>query len=364
MMIPDKLDDITSGWLDSALHRNRVLRKNHVSSVQIEAAGLGTGNLSQIARLAVTYESDDPRVPHNMVAKIPTAFLSARAIGDQLNSYERETRFYMEVAPLIPMRTPTLIYGDANSRSQRYILIMEDCSGYVPIDQVKGLDAELSRLITLKAADFHARWWNAKDLYRFKWMPRPRGPIVRETIDVLRKSMDILAKSDDFKRVLPAGGWEVCLKVYDKSEAMIDSVTDNNLTIIHSDFRSDNFFLDKDHPDDPLVVFDWQMVQVSRGIFDLAYLFGASMTVELRRQIEKDMVRLYHERLVQHGITGYSLDQCWNDYIKGWLMYTYILVMAQASLDMSNARAAELLRRAHERWFTAIIDNNATKVLP
>lgn len=144
----------------------------------------------------------------------------------------------------------------------------------------------------------------------------------------------------------------------------MDSVSDQNITIIHSDFRSDNMFLDNEAPDDPLVVFDWQMVLISRGVFDLAYLFGASIEIDLRRQIEKDIVRLYHDRLLENGVSGYSFDECWSDYMKGWLMYTYILTMAYASLDMSNPRAADLLRRAEDRWFTAIVDNNAIDVLP
>jgi len=362
-VIPRKLTEITIDWLDGALHANGFLRDNSVVSLNLEAAGVGTGNLSHIGRLTVSYQRSDPSLPQTMIAKIPTTFESARAIGLQLGSYERETRFYLEVAPLTPIRTPALIYGGVDSQNERWILLLEDCSCYTPIDQVKGLDLELSRLIAIKAADFHTRWWNAENLFSFAWMPKPRGSRVKSTIDILRKNLDICAKSDEFKNILPKGGWEACVKVYERAPQLIDSVSDENLTIIHSDFRSDNMFLDKNKPDDPLVVFDWQMVQVSRGIFDLAYLFGASMTVDLRRKIEKDMVRLYHERLLQNGISGYSFDECWTDYLKGWLMYTYVLAMAYASLDNSNQRAAELLRRALDRWFSAIVDNDAVKVL-
>jgi hypothetical protein len=363
-MIPEKLADITVDWLNDALHENGFLENNRIAILTQEPVGAGAGNLSQMAKLAVSFDRDDANLPTTMVAKIPTLYESAREIGRQLNAYERETRFYIDVASHIPMRTPQLIYGAADSENERYVLLLEDCSRCAVIDQVKGLDLELSQLIAIKLADFHSAYWNSDDISRFAWLPRPRGSQMQATVDVLRTSVDACAKSDKFKQMLPEGGWEVCLKVYDRAPLMVQSVSDENLTIIHSDFRADNMFLDYDTPDDPLVVFDWQMVQVSRGPFDLAYLLGASIEIDLRRQIEKDIVRLYYNRLLEKGVSGYDFDECWSDYLKGWLMYTYILTMAFASLDMSNPRAAELLRRAEDRWFTAILDNDATRVLP
>ena len=363
-MIPKRLTDITIDWLNDELHDNGFLKNACIVTLKHEPVGVGAGNLSEMARLTVSYNRDDVHLPRTMVVKLPTPYESARAIGQQLNAYERETRFYMEVASHIPMRTPGLIYGAADSENENYVLVMEDCSGYAPIDQVKGLDIELSKLIAAKLADFHSVWWNADNLFSFAWMPRPRGLQMQATVDILRTSVDACSKSQEFKDMLPEGGWDVCLKIYDRADALVNSVNDQNLTFIHSDFRSDNMFLDKDRPDDPLVVFDWQMVQISRGPFDLAYLFGASIEIDLRRQIEKDIVRLYHNRLLGNGVSGYGFDECWADYMKGWLMYSYILTMAYASLDMSNARAAELMRTAENRWFTAIVDNNAMDVLP
>jgi len=362
-VIPRSLTEISVDWLNEVLSENGFLSGARVLNVKHEPIGAGSGNLSAMARLTLSYDRSSG-LPSTMVVKLPTPFESARAIGDQLNAYERETRFYMEVAPHIPMRTPRLIYGAADAENERYVLILEDCSHCAPIDQVKGLDVPLSRMIATKLADFHAAYWDAPSLSSFGWLPRPRSPEMQATVGILRTSVDACAKSQDFKDMLPPGGWEVCLRIYDRAEALVNSITDSNITIIHSDFRSDNMFLDNDMPDDPLVVFDWQMVQISRGPFDLAYLFGASIEVNLRQQIEKDIVRLYHKRLLENGVSGYGFDECWADYMKGWLVYTYILTMAYASLDMSNPRAAELLRRAEIRWFRAITDNNALSVLP
>jgi len=88
------------------------------------------------------------------------------------------------------------------------------------------------------------------------------------------------------------------------------------------------------------------------------------VATDLRRVVEKDLIRLYYERLVEKGVSGYSFDECRTDYLKGLLFFTFIGVLAIASLDMSDPRGTELLRVALPRYFTAILDNDAASVLP
>jgi hypothetical protein len=97
---------------------------------------------------------------------------------------------------------------------------------------------------------------------------------------------------------------------------------------------------------------------------DLAYLLGGSVATDLRRAVEKDILKLYYDRLLERGVSGYSFDECRNDYRKGLLFFTLIWVVAVASLDMSDPRGTELLRVAIPRYFTSILDNDATSVLP
>ena len=358
------MTDITLQWLDEALHESGLLEENHLRTLTQLPLGVGSGNMSLLTKLAVTYERDDEKLPKTMIIKIPTTFASARDIGNQLNAYERETRFYIDIADKIPMRTPKLIFGASDKETDTYILILEDCSRFALIDQIKGLDTKVSELIAVKLADFHAAWWNKKGLSSFTWLPRPRGQEIQSTVNILRTTIETCDKSDEFKNLLPRGGWEACQKISERADLLVQSITDSNLTIIHSDFRSDNLFIDNNTPADPLVVFDWQMVQISRGIFDLSYLFGASIDIEIRRKIERNIIKIYYERLQHNGIKSYSFDECWADYLKGWLIYTYILTMAYASLDNSNARAFEVVKRSEARWFSAIVDNNAISVLP
>ncbi len=363
-MIPARSKDISADWLNQVLHSSGFLTDTDITVLRHEPWGVGEGFVSDMARLTVTYDRKAHELPTTMIVKLPTSYESAREVALQFNIYEKEIRFYSEVAPRSPIRTPGLIYGEVDSENQRYVLILEDCSRYEQVDQVTGLDNDQTKLVALKLADFHARWWDAEDLFSFSWMPKPRGAEAMALIDTFRFCWDASVQIEDFLKALPEGGREVGLKIYKHYPWLIESVPDKDVTITHLDFRADNLFFDRATEDDPVIVFDWGGACISRGVADLAYLLGGSVATDLRRTVEKDVVRLYYERLVERGVSGYSFEECQTDYLKGLLFLTFIGVLAVASVDRSDPRGTELLRVAIPRYFTSILDNDATSVLP
>lgn len=363
-MIPTRSKDISAAWISEVLNSSGFLTGTNIIALQHEPWGIGEGFTSDMARLTVTYDRKALQLPKTIIAKLPTPYEAARAAVKPFNIYEREIRFYAEVAPQSPMRTPGFVYGDVDSENERYILLIEDCSCYEQVDQIKGLSSEQTKLVTLKLADFHARWWDAPDLFSFPWIARPRGPEAMALINTFRFCWDACTHIDGFTKILPEGGWDAGLKIYEYYPWLIQSVPDEYLTISHFDFRVDNMFFDWNTPDDPLIVFDWGGSSINRGVGDLAYMIGGSLTTDLRREVEQDIVRLYHDRLIERGVSGYTFDECWFDYLKGLLLFTFIGVLAVASLDMSDPRGTELLRVAIPRYFTSIVDNDATSVLP
>jgi Ser/Thr protein kinase RdoA (MazF antagonist) len=144
----------------------------------------------------------------------------------------------------------------------------------------------------------------------------------------------------------------------------MENMPDDKLTIFHFDLRADNMFFDWDTPEDPLVVFDWATLGIGRGARDLSVPLGLSMATELRRQVEKDIVKVYHQRLLDRGISGYSFDECWTDYLRGLLQKTLMPIATFSRLDLSDPRAKKLANVATHRVFSAVLDNQATSLLP
>ncbi|HAF38815.1 MAG TPA: aminoglycoside phosphotransferase, partial [Gammaproteobacteria bacterium] len=79
-------------------------------------------------------------------------------------------------------------------------------------------------------------------------------------------------------------------------------------TIAHQDYRVENLMFGPEGSGEVMVI-DWQGIGRGPGAYDLAYLLGGSMDVQLRRDNERDLVKAYHDQLVLSGITGYSFEQ-------------------------------------------------------
>lgn len=363
-MIPASLKDITSDWLNEVLHASGFLEDVNIESITYQPMGVGEGFVSDMARITPRYDREASHLPKTIIAKFPVSFESANAVAMLFRLYEREIRFYSEVAKQSPIRTPGLIYCDMDLESNRFALFLEDCAHYTQIDQIKGLDYELTKQVALMLADFHARWWDTEDLKSLVWMPGPGSPEAMALIDTYRGGWDFSIQSEVFLAALPEGGREVGLKIHEHYPWLIENAADNHLTITHFDFRVDNMFFDFKNKEDPIIVFDWGSASIYRGVIDLSYFLGGSITVDLRREIEENIVKLYHQRLLEKGVSGYSYDECWNDYLMGTLLYAYLPVLAFSSLDMSNERAKELGKLIINRHFTTIVDNDATSIFP
>ena len=141
-MIPKRTKGITSEWLNEVLRNSGYLKDCSIESISREPWGVGEGFLSDMARLTITYNKESPELAKTMIVKMPTTFRTALTLALQDNIYEKELRFYTEIAPISPIRVPGLIFSDYDSELKKYILILDDCSSYKITDQIEGLSYE------------------------------------------------------------------------------------------------------------------------------------------------------------------------------------------------------------------------------
>lgn len=122
--------------------------------------------------------------------------------------------------------------------------------------------------------------------------------------------------------------------------------------MVHGDLRVGNALVARGG----LRVVDWKTVAWGRGGLDLGFFLTQAYTPEQRRALEPAVVPPYHQALVDHGVTGHTLDQCWDDYRLGHLRIATMFVQAGSSLDMSGPRSQQLLSNSLERAAAAMID--------
>lgn len=80
-----------------------------------------------------------------------------------------------------------------------------------------------------------------------------------------------------------------------------------------------NFLFPNVNSDTGIRIIDWNSWDIGRGTNDLAYMIGLHWYPSLRQRLEKDLLRTYHETIMDTGI-AYSWDECWLDYRESNIM--------------------------------------------
>ncbi len=137
------------------------------------------------------------------------------------------------------------------------------------------------------------------------------------------------------------------------------------VTITHSDYRLDNMFFDL-ADGNPIAIIDWQLAQRGPALGDVTYFLAGNLAIEARRQHETELVRVYHDALVEGGVKDYDYESCAEDYRKAALLLFIFVVTNQEDFNIEdyNERAQQLISSMLERYMTAILDLNAAEFLP
>jgi hypothetical protein len=355
--LPTTTSEITAEWMTDALRGSGTIGPGtYVESVVLDPAAAGVGFMGEIGKIGVVYAGDATDAPTSMVAKFPTASPEIRAMMHPARIYEREHRFYTELAPASPLRTPAVYHMTcqtaATPEDERYMLLLEDLSSLTVGDQVAGVSIEQARSALAGLAGHHAAFWNGAGLEDADFVPIINGPLNQVGASVYEVSlpgfMDVFG--DAIKpelRGFVEGYASGRNQIIDDLEAMPH-------TLVHFDFRADNLLFDTDGT---VAVIDWQTISQGGGAADLGYFLSQNLETEDRRAHEIDLLRGYHDALVAHGVTDYDFDTLLADYRVGVTCGWVIPVLAVGSLDFTSERAVALWTAVVERAQNALIDH-------
>jgi hypothetical protein len=270
--------------------------------------------------------------------------------------YEREHRFYAELADQTPVRTPRVFHVTcepaAEAADERYMMLMEDLSTLQLGDQVAGVSPQQARAALVGLAAHHARFWNGAGLEAADFIPVINGPLNQAGSAIYEASLPgfMAAFGDQIEPALAdfvANYAAIRPRVLDDLAAMPK-------TLVHFDFRADNLFFEDDGS---VVVIDWQAISQGGGAADVGYFISQNLSTANRREHEQGLLRAYHDTLLANGVTGYSFEQLLVDYRVGIECGWMIPVLAVGSLDFTSERAIALWTAVIERSQQALIDH-------
>lgn len=346
MQAPTVMSELDEAWLAHVLGVR-------IDSLDIDIIGTGEGFMGQLARVHLTGDGVPPRV----IVKMPTSDPGGRMIGEMMRVWEREHRFYTEVAPSMTqltsnVRLPRCLYSQADP----YVLILEDLHPLSPGDQVAGPTIDQACIAIDAAAALHSAWFDRPELHHLTWMPDISDPMSASVGAMFDMGWPtFLARYQDSlsERVLR---W--CEAFAPRVVDWIQTYSTWPNTLIHGDFRLDNMFFGTDGS---MTLIDWQLSMRAPSTTDLVYFLGTNLPTDMRRATQDDLIERYSRAMRAGGVPHEWSDpeRITQGYAEGCLFYCTSFAASILTLDTANERGAALMDSLVRRAFSAADDLDA-----
>ncbi len=341
-------DDLTAAWLADVLGTGPI--------AGLTTRPIGTGQMSENHRVTITY-ADGDAWPSSVVLKVAASDETSRATGVALGAYEREVRFYRELAPRLGGPLATCHAALLDPAEGWFTLVLEDVAPAEQGDQIAGCSVDHARLALRQLARLHAPVFADSQLGATPWL-----------------NQDFPLNQAMLAQLLPAFLERYGDRVTDEHAAVCERfvasldgwLADRRppLGLVHGDFRLDNLlFGDPDGPSPFLVAVDWQTVGWGPVMTDACYFIGGGLTVEDRRAHEQSLVRDYHEALLFEGVQGFSWEDCWSDYRRQCFLGV-LMAVAPAMLVERTDRGDEMFMTTLARHAQQVLDLGGLDTLP
>jgi len=323
--VPAAAADLTPDWL-SSVFREHGLSGNQVTSLQVEVLDGEQGMTGDLARVTLWYEREAPGMPSSVIAKFAPMSVAARNQLSSLGFFEREFNFYRSLAAGTPVPTPRCYFSDLDRATGHFVLLLEDLAPARVGDTVRGCSLEDVTAALSVLARLHAAWWEDPTLAGRDWLRLTSvlaPAAMSKTFTQAWPSFLGKLGTPVSARITEQGTW--IAQHLDRAARL--SYESGPRTLIHNDVQPDNLFF-KDGSAEPVVLIDWQLVTLGRGVVDAASLIRCSLAVDVRHDTEPQLVRAYHAALHQEGVRGYSLADCLADYELASVLFAARLVIA------------------------------------
>ena len=361
LKIPSSVEHVTSQWLTAALRSTGLINGSAVTSFDSEPIGAEQGFAGQVARLSLTYDSQELGAPQSMIAKFPAADPSARAALNRGGMYDCEVRFYGEVAAEVELSTPQCFYLASDREAGDHVLLLQDLAPARVGDGVVGCSDDDAELAVREIAKFHAALWESPRLATLEWIfSFHRDGDTKQELYKRRWPLFL----EKVGHLLTANLLEIGQRLSDNLAHISKRLGEPPNTVAHGDYRLENMVFGTPSGGAPLTVIDWQLCEIGRGVADVAYLVAFSMESERRRATELGLLRDYHSVLLAQGVKGYDFGECLIDYRLSLLHHMQRLVIAFALFDISSERAQVFARGVLQRFDSAFTDHNVAELMP
>lgn len=357
MTLPSFPEGISPIWLTHLLHSEGLLPEaSSVTNVEREQVGDGTGMMSEVSRIRVTYEGD-AQLPDSFVIKYPSQNETNREVATSYKLYEREVRYFAELDPLTTAYSPkpfaTKLEGD------NFLILMEDMEGYRVGDQTAGADLSDTERAIDELAKLHGSFWN--DVESLDWVPGIADSYHADNMATLVE-VGWPNMCEIFKDFIDPEVAAIGERFSAQIRQLQDGMHADPVTLLHGDFRMENMFFGDQDGQRPIAIIDWQGPLIGRGMVDVALMLGQSTRTEIRREHEQALISRYVKGLETLGVS-YDETSAWQDYEQAMLYNWVYTGVVAGTLDVHNEKAFAWMSQMIARHSQASLDLGVLRLL-
>jgi hypothetical protein len=318
-------DEITADWLAGVLQTD-------IDAV--ERSPIGDGLVGMNLRVRIDGSAD---APASVVVKLPSLDPTSRATGIGLRNYEREVKFYAEIAATVDIRVPHCHHGEWDQERGDFVLVLEDMAPAEQGDQIAGCDLGRARDAVVELARLHGPRWDDPTLVEHDWLTRRSSDD-----DGAQLQMLYLMVFESFATIYRP---HLTVEALELAQAFGARVADwvqgrtGPEAVTHGDYRLDNLLFATPQGGPPVTAVDWQTPGHGPPIADLAYFCGAGLLPEQRRVEERALVELYASSLSGYGV-DLDADWLWEQYRRDAFAGVIMAVVASQVVGQSERSEA------------------------
>ena len=318
MNLPQMPEGISTAWLTKTLRASELLDGHSaVVGFELQQIGDGVGMMSELAQLQLSY-APDAAGPSSLVIKFPSRNATNREVAMDFHVYEREVKYYQELDSQTNLTTPAVYHVEM--AQDNFAIMMEDLSAYRSGDQVVGASLQESELAIDELVKLHGAFWGKIDDYA--WVPGVSESYHADNLyNFVQAGWPVMM--EHFGHLVDPAIEEAFPRYVASIRELQSRMCRQPRTLLHGDFRMENFFFGVEPGHQPMVIFDWQGPLLGCGMVDVAQMLGHSSQISVRRENEKNLIRRYVSGLHDLGV-DYSAEQAWQDYVDAVLyMWLY-----------------------------------------
>jgi hypothetical protein len=341
--------DLTADWLTA------VLGAGEVTDFTIER--IGTGQMSECYRVALTYAPGAAAGPASVVLKVAAADPSSRQTGLALGLYEREVRFYSDVAPGLGGPVAPCHHAAYDPETGVFDLVLGDAAPAAVGDEIQGATAEQAVLALTELGTVHGPLLGNPSLAGTEWITR-ETPVNQGLMSALYAGF-----ADRYRDRIAPEHLDVCERLVAAFDAYLAQEGDPGRPqgLIHGDYRLDNMLFGEAGADRPLTVVDWQTVTWGPALTDVSYFLGCALPVQRRRDHYDELLRAYHAAL--GPASPLSLDDV-REGVRRQSFFGVMMAIVSPMLVERTERGDEMFMAMIERHCQHVIDTDALAILP